>query len=87
MVRIFYFIKPINYQNKAVYIDYYGLTIKDNKDENEQKIEIKYDTINECYIIKSIATNEYLTCDESKNYLSNEENNNINQHFLNFVQS
>ena len=74
-----YFIKPINYQNKAVYIDYYGLTIKDIKDDNEQKFEIKYDTINECYTIKSIATNNYLTCDKSKIYLSNEENNDINQ--------
>ena len=73
-----YLIKPINYQNKVVNIEYYGLEIKDFEDKNEQKFEIKYNSINECYTIKNMARSEYLTYDESKINLE-VENNNINQ--------
>ena len=73
-----YFIKPINYQNKVLDMEYLDLVIKDFKDDDGQKFEIKYDSYNECYTIKTIVTTEYLTCDESKIYLDIEKND-INQ--------
>ena len=81
-----YLIKPLNLQNKMVYLDNNNnLVIGDFSDENIQKFEIKYNSEHKYYTIQNIENNKYLSCDDSIIYLSERDDNNTNQqwHIIN----
>ena len=73
-----YIIKPMNYQNKVIQVDYNNLIIWDNNNENNQKFIIKYNPFHSCYSIQNQESQLYLTCEDFIIFLS-EENDNKNQ--------
>ena len=73
-----YIIKPMNYQNKVIQIDYNNLIIWDNNNENNQKFIIKYNPFHSCYSIQNQESQLYLTCEDFIIFLS-EENDDKNQ--------
>lgn len=82
-----YIIKSINWQNKVFHMDNNNnnLVIWDFTNENIQKFDIKYNSVDKYYTIQNLENKKFLSCDNSTIYFSERDDNNTNQqwHIIN----